>query len=164
MILCHDAPIKCIHMSNGRGGLSNQQSRQSFRKAALGKRCWPHLQVHCLSQGGPRGHCRYPVYRGTPRTCFRPRKKGKVCVHALPCATTTTEPTTLLREGSDATTCPRLWIPPLHLGWLQRCHVPRGSAPHLAIQEGSGAAMHPSALGLATPLRRGLTLTCVHRL
>jgi hypothetical protein len=92
------------------------------------------------------------------------KAKGKVCVHALPRATMALEPASLLREGSDAATCSRLRSPLLCLEGLQRCHVSKGSRPLLAVEEGSGAATHPSALDLASPLRRGPTLTSVLRL
>jgi hypothetical protein len=66
-------------------------------------------------------------------------------------------------KGSGATMCPRLWIPPLYLGGLQRCHVPRGSAP-LTIREGSDATTCPSALDPALPLRSDPALTRVLQL
>jgi hypothetical protein len=34
MILRHDAPIRCAHLSNGKGTLSHQQSKLSFRETA----------------------------------------------------------------------------------------------------------------------------------
>jgi hypothetical protein len=81
----------------------------------------------------------------------------------LPRAITVLEPASLLREGSDNATCPRLWTPPLRLGGLRRCHVPRDFGP-LIIQEGSGAATRPSAPDHASPLRRDPALTRVLRL
>jgi hypothetical protein len=92
------------------------------------------------------------------------KTKGKVCVHALPRATAASEPTSLLREGSGAATCPRLQTPHLCLGGLRRCHVPRGPGLCLIIQEGSSAIMRPSTLGHTSPLRRGPVLTRVLRL
>jgi hypothetical protein len=81
--------------------------------------------------------------------------------HIVPRATAALELASLLKKGSSATTCPRLWTPPLHLGGLQRCHMPRGSGPPLTIQEGSGAATSPSAPDPASPLRGDLTLTLI---
>jgi hypothetical protein len=60
--------------------------------------------------------------------------------------------------------CPRLQTPPLHLRGLRCYHVPRGSRPRLAIQEGSDAASCPSVPDPASPLRRDLVLTHVLRL
>jgi hypothetical protein len=92
------------------------------------------------------------------------KSKGKVCVHALPRATAAPEPASLLREGSDAATCPRLRTPPLRLGGLRCCHVPRGSGPRLTIQEESDTAMRPSAPDSALPPKRAPALTRVLRL
>jgi hypothetical protein len=105
-----------------------------------------------------------PYRPGTPAYMLQDKIKSKVCVHSLPRATAAQEPSSLLREGSGAAKCPRLQTPPLRLGGFRRCHMPKGSGPRLTIQEGSGAAMRPSALSPASPLRRGPTLTCVHRL
>jgi hypothetical protein len=92
------------------------------------------------------------------------KSKGKACTHTLPRATATPEPASLLREGSGATTCPRLRTLPLRQGGLQRCHVPRGSRPRLTIQKGSDAATHPSAPDPASPPRRAPALTRILRL
>jgi hypothetical protein len=81
--------------------------------------------------------------------------KGKVCTHTLPHTTIALEPASLLREGFSVATCPRLRTPPLCLGGLQCCHVPRGSELYLAIQEGAGTATRVSTSVPASPLRRG---------
>jgi hypothetical protein len=85
--------------------------------------------------------------------------KGKVCNYTL-----APEPASLLREGSGAVTCSRLWTPPFCLRGLQRCYVSRGFRPCLTIQEGSGVATYSSPPDLASPLRRVTTLTRVLRL
>jgi hypothetical protein len=92
------------------------------------------------------------------------KTKSKVCIHALPRAAVASELTSLLREGPGAATCPWLRTRPLHLGGLWRCHMPRGSGPHLSIQEGSGAATRPLASDPTSPLWRGPALTCALRL
>jgi hypothetical protein len=164
MILWHKAPIRCAHLSQGRGALSHQQSRLSFRKKTeRGKRCWPHLWIHCLSQGGSGGHCRHPVDWVPPRTCFRQRQKARyasTCYHMPP------------------------WYrdPPPYLGGggLRRCHVskaldlspPPRRAPTLpraqrlwtplAIQDGSNAATCPSAPDPALLIRRDLIVSHVY--
>jgi hypothetical protein len=92
------------------------------------------------------------------------KTKSKVCIHALPRAAVASELTSLLREGPSAATCPWLRTRPLHLGGLWRCHMPRGSGPHLSIQEGSGAATRPLASDPTSPLWRGPALTCALRL
>jgi hypothetical protein len=74
------------------------------------------------------------------------------------------EPASLLREGSGTATGPRLQTPPLHLGGLQRCHMPRGSRLRCTIWEGSDAARHPSAPDLTSSLKRGPALARVLRL
>jgi hypothetical protein len=91
------------------------------------------------------------------------KTKEKACVHALPRATLASESASLFMEGSDAATCTRLRTPPLCLGGLRHCHVPRGSGPHLTVQEGSDAATRPSAPDPTLPLRRGPALTHVLR-
>jgi hypothetical protein len=42
---------------------ASKPSCTNIIKAAQGKRYWPHLLVHCLSRGGPMGHCWYPTDR-----------------------------------------------------------------------------------------------------
>jgi hypothetical protein len=100
---------------------------------------------------------------GTSAYMLQAKTKGKVCAHTLPHATAVPETTSLLRDGSNTATCLRLQTPPFFLGGLRRCHMPRGSGPSLAIQEGSDAAMCPLASDLTSLLRRDLTLTCVLR-
>jgi hypothetical protein len=104
-----------------------------------------------------------PCRLGTPAYILQAKIKDKVCVHTLPRAIAILEPASLLREGFDNATCPRLQTPPLRPGGLRCCHVPRSSGP-LAIQEGTGAATRPSAPDHASPLRRDPALTCVLRL
>jgi hypothetical protein len=84
----------------------------------------------------------------------------------LPPATTALKPTSLLREGSGAATCPRLQTPPFCLGGLWCYHMPRGSGPCLAIQQvpDTGTGTRPSAPDPASFLRRALALTRVLRL
>jgi hypothetical protein len=58
------ALIKYYHMPAG-GTAPPLQTRQVqvSSEQCRGKRYWPHLRVHCLSRGGPEGHCQYPVDR-----------------------------------------------------------------------------------------------------
>jgi hypothetical protein len=102
-----------------------------------------------------------PLRLGTPAYMLQAKTKGNARVHMLPRAIALSEPASLLREGFGAATCPRLRIPPLRLGGFRRCHVSRGSGPPFTIQEGFGAATRHSVLDLASPLRRGPTLTRV---
>jgi hypothetical protein len=105
-----------------------------------------------------------PCRPGTPAYMLQAKTKVKACAHGLPRATAAPEPASLLREGSDAATCPGLRTPPLRLGGFRRCHVPRCFGPHLTIQEGSDAASRPSTPDPASPLRRAPALTRVLRL
>jgi hypothetical protein len=82
----------------------------------------------------------------------------------VPHATAVLEAASLLKKGSGSATCPRLRTPPLHLGGLQCYHMPRGSRPPVAIQEGSGAATRPSAPDPASSLWRDPALTRVLQL
>jgi hypothetical protein len=103
-----------------------------------------------------------PCRPGIPAYMLQAKTKGKICIHTMAHATTVSEPTSLLREGSDTATCPRLQTPPLHLGGLRHCYVPRGSRPPpLTIQEGSSAAMCSSAPDPTSLLRRDPALTHV---
>jgi hypothetical protein len=95
---------------------------------------------------------------------FQTKIKGKVCIHVLSYVTAAPEPASLLREGSGAAMCPRLWTPPDSLGGLQRYHVPKGSGPHLTILKGYGTATRPSTPDPALPLKRGPMLTRVLQL
>jgi hypothetical protein len=105
-----------------------------------------------------------PCRPGTHTYMLQAKSKGKACTHALPHATEAPGPTSRLRKGYDTTTCPRLWNPPLCLGGLRHCHVPRGSGPCLTIQEGSDNTTHPLALDPASSPRRALALACVLQL
>jgi hypothetical protein len=49
-----------------------------------------------------------PCRPSTPAYMVQAKTKGNVCIHTLPRATAVSEHTSLLREGSDAATCPRL--------------------------------------------------------
>jgi hypothetical protein len=60
---------------------------------------------------------RYSAYMLQAKT------KCKACVNTLSCATAAPEPGSLLREGSDVTTCLRFRTPPLRLGGGRRCYV-----------------------------------------
>jgi hypothetical protein len=66
----------------------------------------------------------YPVYMLQAKT------KGKACAHVLPRATTAPEFASLLREGSDAATCPKTLDPHLCLGGVWCYHVSQGSRPY----------------------------------
>jgi hypothetical protein len=119
-----------------------------------------------------------PCRLGTPAYILQAKTRGNVCVHMLPRAITVLEPASLLREGSDNATCPRLRTPPLRLGGLQRCHVPRGfgpphhsggircchaslsTGPCLAAEEGSGTDTRPSALDHTTSVVGSDADTC----
>jgi hypothetical protein len=87
------------------------------------------------------------------------------------------------REGYGATTCftaldpasllgralmlprlPQLRTLPPRSGGLRCCHVSHGFRPYLPAQEGSDAAMCPTALDPASLLRRVPALSCVPRL
>jgi hypothetical protein len=81
---------------------------------------------------------------GTPAYMLQAKTKGKVCIHGLPCANMVPEPTSMLREGFCATTCPSLWTPPLCLGGLQHCHTSLSTGPHLAANEGPDTDTRPS--------------------
>jgi hypothetical protein len=86
------------------------------------------------------------------------------------------------REGTNAATCPtaldlasllgrapvlprvmRLWILPPYSGGLWCCHVSRSSRSCLPAQEGSSAAMSPTALDPASLLGRASVLPHVPR-
>jgi hypothetical protein len=60
-----------------------------------------------------------PSRPGTSSYMLHAKSNGKACTHVLPHATTASEPTSLLREGSSPATCPRLQTLPLRLGGLQ---------------------------------------------
>jgi hypothetical protein len=136
MILRHDASIRCVHLSNGRGALSHQQSRPSFRKSTWGKRCWPHLRVHCLSRGGPGSHCCYPADRVPSGTCFRPRQKASYASTHCHVPPQYWNPPTCLGRA-PALPCVKGSRPlPSKLEGLWCCHVPRGSEPPSASRRG----------------------------
>jgi hypothetical protein len=115
----------------------------------------------------------HPVYMLQAKT------KGKAYAYTLPCATVALEPISLLREGSNAVTCPealnhasssrrclalprvlRLRTQPHHPGGVRRCHASLGTGPRLTAKEGSSADTRPLALDLISPKRGGLR--CLH--
>jgi hypothetical protein len=130
MILQYSMPIRCAHLSNGRGALSHQQSRLSFKKSHGENMLSPPAGSMPLLRW-VRGPLSIPCKPGTPAYMLQAKTKCKVCAHALPCATTAPKLTSLLREGPGVATCPRLQTPPLCLGGLQCHHMPRGSGPYL---------------------------------
>jgi hypothetical protein len=114
-----------------------------------------------------------------PAYMLQAKTKGKAYAYALPCATVALEPISLLREGSNAITCPealnpasssrrclalprvlRLRTQPHHPGGVRRCHASLGTRPRLTAKEGSSADTRPSALDLISPKRGGLR--CLH--
>jgi hypothetical protein len=86
-----------------------------------------------------------PSRPGTPGNMLQVKTKGKVCVHALPHATSAPEPASLLREGSNVATCPRLRTPPRRLGEVRRCHASLSTGSRLTAKEGSDTDTHHSA-------------------
>jgi hypothetical protein len=81
----HPARVTGRHTSIGKTELPLRNTKiQSSKKAAREKRCWPHPWVHCLSHGGPGGHCRYPADQLPPRTSSRSRQKARHANHTLP--------------------------------------------------------------------------------
>jgi hypothetical protein len=105
-----------------------------------------------------------PSRLGTPAYIIQAKTKVKACTHALSRATAAPEPASLLREGSGAATCLRVRTPPFRLGELRCCHVPRGSGPHLTIQQVSDAGRRTSAPDLTSLLRRAPALTHILQL
>jgi hypothetical protein len=131
-------PLVEVHYHCSRQGKNSEGPHRE-------RRCWPHLQVHCLSSGGLRGHCQYPAVRVPPRTSFM-SSQGAECASTR-CHTSCGSGSRLPdKEGSSAITCPvapdptsplgrasvlprvpRLWSPPPCSGGLRRCNASRGS-------------------------------------
>jgi hypothetical protein len=97
-----------------------------------------HLRVHCLSQGGPGGHCRYPAYRVPLHTSFKSRqgaRRASTRRHPI-------VPDPAFQPRWALASSRVQWfqiLPPCSRG-LRRCYVSRGSGPRLPAREGSGAA------------------------
>jgi hypothetical protein len=111
--------------------------KTEFQKSRVRKMM---LVTHTSSLPPPRwarGPLSVPYRPGTPAYMFQAKTKGMVWTHTLPRATAELKPTSLHREGSGAATCPWLQTPPLCLGELQHCHMPRGSGPRLVSYPGS---------------------------
>jgi hypothetical protein len=151
--------------------------RTNIVKAVRGKRYWPHLQVRCLSRGGPRDHCG-TLRTGYPYTYDLSQVPWRQTLHLAregsgitTCPMAPSSP--LVREGSCVTTCLAVLDPPPAAGELWRCHVSCGTgltsrprrAPaspcvpwfqtQLPVREGSGVAMCVVAPG-PPPGRGGL--------
>jgi hypothetical protein len=62
-------------------------------------------RVHCLSRGGPGGHCQYPADQVPPRTSFKSRQKARHANHTLPHVINLNMNRTT-RGSSGAATCP----------------------------------------------------------
>jgi hypothetical protein len=62
-------------------------------------------RVHCLSRGGPGGHCRYPADQVPPRTSSKSRQKARHANHTLPRVINLSMNRTA-RGSSGAATCP----------------------------------------------------------
>jgi hypothetical protein len=85
MILRHDAPIRCAHLSNGRGALSHQQSRLSFRKTVRGKNVGPTRGFTASPEVGPRATVG-TLQTGYPRVyALGQDKRHDMHPHALTC-------------------------------------------------------------------------------
>jgi hypothetical protein len=114
--------------------------------------CVPRLWTSPLGWGGL---WRYHVSYG-----FRPRLPVEVGSGAITCPTAP-DLTSRLRWAL-ALPCV-IWLRTSPPGWgeLRRCHVPRGSGPHLLTEVDFGAAICPMNLDLASRLRWALALPCI---
>jgi hypothetical protein len=92
-----------------------------------------HSQYRHFPSCTQEGFCRYPTDRVPLCTCFWPRQKA---MYPSTRATMVPEPTSLLREGSSAAMCLRLQTPPLRLGDLWCCLMPRGYGPPSTSRRG----------------------------
>jgi hypothetical protein len=111
---------------------TSKPSSTNIINVTQGKRYWPHLWVHCLSQGGPGGHCRYPADRVPP--CARLKYS-----HTAPDSAPGRVGLRSHRVYSRLQTwsqCQRALASP---------HAPWHRAHHLT-GKGSGVAMCPAAL------------------
>jgi hypothetical protein len=72
--------------------------------------------------------------------------------------------TSLLWRALALPRASQLWTPPPCSRGLRRCHVSRGSGPHLPAHDGSDAVTCPVALNPASLVERALVLSCASRL
>jgi hypothetical protein len=109
-------------------------------------RSWPHLQVHCLSRGGPRGHYRYLADRVPLHTSFKSRQGAGCaptcrhmscgtgpCLPAKVCSEATTRPVT----PDSASLIGRAPMPP-SVSWLRT----RWEGSDVPPSCGSGSCLH----------------------
>jgi hypothetical protein len=87
---------------------------QVSEKPSGEKMCWPHLRVHSLSRGGPRGHCRYPTNRVPPHIGLSPRQGTR---HTATCPVAP-DPASLLGRAPALPRAPLLRTPPPCSGGL----------------------------------------------
>jgi hypothetical protein len=112
-------------------------------KVAWGKRYWPHLRIHYLSRGRPRGHYWYPTDR-VP-LCTR-----------LKLSSHNTRPCLPAQEGSGFSTCPMAPdTASRHVTALTSPRVPRPQT-RLPAWEGSDVATCPMAPDPASRCERAL--------
>jgi hypothetical protein len=124
-------------------------------------------RVHCLSRGGPGGHCRYPKDQVPPRTSSKSRQKVRHANHMLPRVVNLSMNRTA-RGSSGAAMCPtapapaaqpgaapgpprvlRVQLPLPSLGQLRGRHVSCGSGSRCPARGSTGAATCPVAPALA---------------
>jgi hypothetical protein len=128
-------------------------------------------RVHCLSRGGPGGHCRYPEDQVPPRTSSRSRQKARQANHTHPRVVNLSMNRTA-RGSSRAAACPaapapaaqpgaalgpplaqRLQLPLPSSGQLRGCHVPSGSSSRCPARGSSGGHHVPSGSSSRCPAR-----------
>jgi hypothetical protein len=130
---------------------TNSQDLISEKKKLLGEKdVGPTCGFTASPKVGP-GPLLISCEPSTLTYMLQAKTKGKACTHALPHATAASKPTSLLSEGSSATTCtrapepaplprrgltlprvPSLWTSHLYLWGVWRCHISQGSGPRIS--------------------------------
>jgi hypothetical protein len=141
-----------------------------FQKNSAGKEMLAPSQVHYLSRGGTRGHCRYPEDQVPPRTTSRSRQKVRHANH-MPLRVVNLSMNRTARGSSGAATCPvdpapvaqhrvapgpprvlRTQLPLPSPGQLRGRHVSCGPSSRCPARGSSRAATCPTASAPAAQL------------
>jgi hypothetical protein len=129
--------------------------KERFNRAPLSVPCRPGTPAYRLESKTRKMYCHMPYIIGSYHRA-REGTNAATCHMAL-------DPASLLARAPVLPRVMRLWILPPYLRGLWCCHVSRGYRSCHPTQEGSSAAMSPTALALASLLGRAPVLPHVPR-